>query len=552
MSDRCSPNLSYVEGPTDVPLIEHTIGKALDRARTAWRDNPAVVSRHQGIRWTWGELADEVDSVACGLLSLGVTSGDRVGIWAPNCAEWLTLQLATARIGAILVNINPAYRVAELEYALNKVGCSVLVVAPSFKTSDYLGMVRALLPTCLPLLRTCVSLGAEKHDGFLPWAALRLPVAPHRLARVEERLKPTDPINIQFTSGTTGSPKGATLSHRNILNNGYFVGRQIGMSPNDKICIPVPLYHCFGMVMGNLACLTHGAAIVYPGESFDPLSVLRSVEAERCSALYGVPTMFIAILNHPDFDRFDLSSLRTGIMAGSPCPETIMQRVIAHMHMSEVSIAYGMTETSPVSSQTDRDDGMEERVTTVGRIHPHLEMKVVDSHGAVLPRGLPGELCTRGYSVMHGYWDDPVRTAEAIDQDGWMHTGDVGTLDSSGYCRITGRLKDMLIRGGENIYPREIEEFLTRHPAIADVQVVGVADEKYGEAVCACVIKKDGSDVLPEDIRTYCLGQIAHYKVPRHVLFFDSFPMTITGKVQKYALCEQAEAQLRSKGISGS
>lgn len=542
MSEQPSTKLSYVKGTTAVPLIEHTIGKALDRARAEWPEELAMVSRHQGIRWTWQELADEADSVACGLLSLGVTCGDRVAIWSPNRAEWVVLQLATARIGAILVNINPAYRVTELEYALNKVGCSVLVTAPSFKTTDYVRTIRELPPARLPLLRTCISLGDEEHDGFLPWSALPSPKAPDLLAQTEACLCPIDPINIQFTSGTTGSPKGATLSHRNILNNGYFVGRQIGLQPHDRICIPVPLHHCFGMVMGNLACLTHGAAMVYPDESFDPLSVLRSVEAEHCSALYGVPTMFIAILNHPDFDTFDLSSLRTGIMAGSPCPEKIMRQVIDSMHMSEVTIAYGMTETSPVSSQTDRDDPLQERVTTVGRIQPHLEMKVVDSQGETVPRGVPGELCTRGYSVMRGYWDDPERTAEAIDPEGWMHTGDVGTLDSNGYCRVTGRLKDMLIRGGENIYPREIEEFLMRHPAVIDVQVVGVPDEKYGEEVCACIIMKDGSEVLPEDIRAFCRGQIAHYKVPRHVVFVGEFPMTISGKVQKYVLREEAAA----------
>jgi fatty-acyl-CoA synthase len=535
---------SYAKGLTDVGLLHRTIGQALDQARAQWSDGLALVSRHQGVRWSWRELADEADRVACGLLAAGVNRGGRVAIWSPNSSEWTVLQLATARVGAILVNINPAYRTAEVEYALNKVECSILVTAPSFKSSDYIGMLRELLPKRLPHLNACFSTGPTEYDGFRPWSSLRELPDPAQLVKAGSELSPDQPINVQFTSGTTGSPKGATLTHHNILNNGYFVGRRLGLDSHDKVCIPVPLYHCFGMVMGNLACLTHGAAMVYPDGGFDPLAVLQAVDAERCTALYGVPTMFMSVLNHSAFEAFDLSSLRTGIMAGSPCPETTMREVMERMHMSEVTIAYGMTETSPVSCQTGRDDPLAERITTVGRIQPHLEMKVVAADGEIVPTGVPGELCTRGYSVMQGYWGEPELTAEAIDPEGWMHTGDLGTLDAAGYFRVTGRLKDMLIRGGENIYPLEIEEFLMRHPAVADVQVVGIPDEKFGEEVCACIVTKDGMIISPDEIRDFCRGQIAHYKVPRHVVLVTEFPLTTSGKVQKYLLREQAVSLL--------
>ncbi|HEX7750796.1 MAG TPA: AMP-binding protein [Novosphingobium sp.] len=487
--------------------------------------------------------ADE-DPLATGLLRLGLVKGDRLGIWSPSRWEWVVTQFATARIGVILVNINPAYRVAEVAYALNKVGCRALICASRFKTSDYIAMLREVGRERLPGLEFLVSLGDEPVDGFLSFASLLTEMDSAAVAAIEATLDPADAINIQFTSGTTGSPKGATLSHCNILNNGYFVGARIGLTTEDRLCIPVPLYHCFGMVMGNLACLNHGAAMIYPGEGFDPLAVLRTVEDERCTALYGVPTMFIQILNHAEFARFDLSSLRTGIMAGAPCPEVVMNDVIERMHMREVTIAYGMTETSPVSLQTGRDDPVAERVTTVGQVQPHLEVKIVDTDGATVPLGTPGEICTRGYSVMLGYWDDPERTAEAIDGEGWMHTGDLGTLDAAGYARVTGRIKDMLIRGGENIYPREIEEFLLRHPAVADVQVVGVPDARFGEAVCACVLVKPRASLDKEAVRAFCRGQIAHYKIPEHVLFPEELPMTVTGKVQKFRLREWAARRI--------
>lgn len=539
---------SLAIGSKEPPLLNKTIGRALTERAQALPDGLALIVPDQAVRWTWPQLAGRADALATGLLRLGLRPGDRLGIWAPNCWEWVVTQFATARIGIILVNINPAYRVAEVEYALNKVGCRALICAPRYKSSDYVGMLRELGCERLPQLEFMVSLGAEPFEGFIPFGSLLDEPDADAIAAIDDRLDPNDPINIQFTSGTTGSPKGATLSHRNIINNGLFVGAQIGLTPDDRLCIPVPLYHCFGMVMGNLACLNHGAAMVYPSEGFDPLAVLRTVESERCTALYGVPTMFVQILNHPDFASFDLSSLRTGIMAGAPCPEVLMKDVIERMHMREVTIAYGMTETSPVSLHTSRDDPFEERVATVGKVQPHLEVKIVDADGNVVPHGVAGEICTRGYSVMLGYWNDSERTAEAIDSEGWMHTGDVGTMDEAGYFRITGRIKDMLIRGGENIYPREIEEFLLRHPGIADVHVVGVPDDRFGEEVCACVITKSGEALEAEEVRAFCRGQIAHYKIPRYVFFPDELPMTVTGKVQKFRLREWAAARLAEAG----
>ena len=539
---------SFVRGDDSRALIEMTIGDCFDQTVLRHPDGEALVVRHQDIRWTWRELKARVDAVAAGLLERGLRPGDRVGIWAPNCAEWVIVQFATAKAGLILVNINPAYRIAEVEYALGKVGCAALILAPSHKSSDYVAMIGELAPELaaaapgmlnaarLPDLRLVVVLGEAEHAGCLPFAAL---ASDDTGVLSDIRLDPGMAVNIQFTSGTTGFPKGATLSHRSILNNGAFVGARIGLSTIDRLCIPVPLYHCFGMVMGNLACTVHGATMVYPAEAFDPQAVLEAVEAERCTALYGVPTMFIAALAHPEFDRFDLSSLRTGIMAGSPCPMAVMREVIDRMHMAEVTIAYGMTETSPVSFQSDTDDPLDLRVSTVGRVQPHLEVKLIDLAGDVVPRGQTGELCTRGYSVMLGYWDDAERTAEAIDGEGWMHTGDLAVIDADGYCRIVGRIKDMVIRGGENIYPREIEEFLATHPGIADVQGVGIPDTKYGEELCVWIIPRAGVELTEDDVRAHCRGRIAHYKIPRHILFVDAFPMTVTGKVQKFAMREQ-------------
>ncbi|MBF9151524.1 AMP-binding protein [Novosphingobium jiangmenense] len=540
--------LSYAKGATDEPLLEKTIGQALHDAAREWGGDLALVSRHQGIRWTWAELDHEVDRVATGLLDRGVAKGDRVGIWAPNCAEWTVLQFATARIGAILVTINPAYRTSEVEYALNKVGCTFLVSAASFKSSDYVAMLRELGQEKLPMLRGIVVLGAKQHDGFEPWESLRADPDMERIEAVAATLHQNDAINIQFTSGTTGFPKGATLTHRNILNNGHFTARTIKLGHRDRICIPVPLYHCFGMVLGNLASLTSGAAMVYPGEAYDPKLALEAVQAEGCTALYGVPTMFITILAQPDLDDYDVSTLRTGIMAGSPCPVTTMRQVMDRLNMGEVTIGYGMTETSPLTTQTATDDPIEERVGTVGRVHPHAEAKIVGLDGEPLPIGQQGEYCSRGYAVMLGYWDDTAKTAEAIDADGWMHSGDLATMDENGYVRITGRIKDMIIRGGENIYPREIEEFLLTHPAIQDAQVFGVSDEKFGEEVCAWVIARGGEALGPEDVLAHCKGRIAHYKVPRHVRIVEAFAMTVTGKAQKFEMRKMMEAELASSG----
>lgn len=536
--------LSYAKGPTPRPLLDITIPAALDNAAAKWGDSLALSSLHQGIRWTWAELAAEVDRVATGLLAQGICKGDRIGIWAPNCAEWTITQFATARIGAILVTINPAYRLSEVEYALNKVGCTGLITAPAFKTSDYIGMLRELGPAKLPHLKLLVALGEDRHEGFLSWQDLRVTADTTQLDAIAADLKIDDPINIQFTSGTTGFPKGATLTHHNILNNGLFSGAMTRLTEKDRICIPVPLYHCFGMVLGNLAALTSGAAMVYPDEAFDPAKTLKAVEAEGCTSLYGVPTMFIACLDLDGLEDYDVSTLRTGIMAGSPCPTATMRAVMDKLNMTEVTIGYGMTETSPITTQTATDDPLDKRVETVGRAHPHAECKIVGPDGEVLPIGEQGEYCSRGYAVMLGYWDDEQKTAEAIDKDGWMHSGDLAMMDEDGFVSITGRIKDMIIRGGENIYPREIEEFLLTNPAISDVQVFGVSDEKYGEQVCAWIIPRKGHTLTIEEVQAFCKGQIAHYKVPRYVRMVDAFIMTVTGKARKIEMRKVMEEEL--------
>lgn len=555
--------LSYVHGAHDVPLIGDTIGLFLKNISARHPDKEALVVPHQDVRWTYREFDERVTRLAAGLLALGLQPGDRVGIWSQNCAEWVLVQFATARAGLIMVNINPAYRRAELEYVLGKVGCAALILSPSFKTSDYIGMVQDVVPeirearpsmlrsTRLPQLRHVIRLGSEPTPGMLNFDALMAQPSPaqlEQLAGLETTLQFDEPVNIQFTSGTTGSPKGATLTHHNILNNGFFIGEAMKLGELDRLCIPVPLYHCFGMVLGNLACVTHGATMVFPGEGFEPKAVLETVQAERCTGLHGVPTMFIALLDHPDFGNYDLSTLRTGIMAGSPCPAEVMSRVIGRMHMSEITIAYGMTETSPVSFQSSTDDPVELRVSTIGRVHPHLEVKIVDADGRIVPRGVKGELLTRGYSVMLGYWGDEEKTREAIDAARWMHTGDLAVIDENGFAAIVGRAKDMVIRGGENIYPREVEEFLYRHPKVLDVQCVGVPDAKFGEELCACIILRPGMEADADEIREFCKGQIAHYKIPRHVRFVTSFPMTVTGKIQKYLLREQMTTDL---GLAG-
>ena len=550
---------SYVHGASAVPLIGDTIGVHFDRAVARWPESEALMVRHQGVRWTYQELQRQVDAFAAGLLALGLEPGDRVGIWSPNNAEWVVTQFATAKAGLILVNINPSYRVAELEHALNKVGCKALITSSTFKSTNYIAMLLKLAPeleSCrpgdlhaarLPALRTTISLANTSLPGILRFAdvpAIAGPVHRQRLAELVSVLQVDDPINIQFTSGTTGFPKGATLTHHNILNNGFFVGEAMRLTSHDRLCIPVPLYHCFGMVLGNLACITHGSAMIYPSEVFDPVAVMETVATEHCTALHGVPTMFIAILDHPSFSRFDLSSLRTGIMAGAPCPVEVMKRVNQAMHMEQITIAYGMTETSPVSFQSAVTDSLERRVSTVGRVQPHIEAKIIDAAGQIVPRGGPGELLTRGYSVMRGYWDDPEHTTEAIDAEGWMHTGDLATLDEEGYGNIVGRIKDMVIRGGENVYPREIEEFLYQHPKVQDVQVIGVPDARYGEEICAWIRLREGVTATADEILTFCCGQIAHYKIPRYIKFVDMFPMTVTGKVQKFAMREQMIVEL--------
>jgi fatty-acyl-CoA synthase len=543
--------ISYDHGVSGKKLLGETIGAFFDRAVETWRDREALVVRQQNVRWSWGELGRRVDDLAAGLLSLGLERGDRVGIWAPNRSEWTLAQFATAKAGLILVNVNPAYRRSELEYAMNKVECKALILAPALKTSNYLEITDDLVKAKkLPHLKHIVRLGPEKTPGMLNFddvATAGGNAERMKLADLGPKLQFDDAINIQFTSGTTGHPKGATLSHHNILNNGYFVAEGLKLTPADRLCIPVPLYHCFGMVMGNLGCLTHGATMVYPAEAFDPLATLQAVAEERCTALFGVPTMFIAQLDHPEFARFDLRSLRTGIMAGSPCPIEVMKKVQSQMNMGEVTIAYGMTETSPVSTQCATDDPVERRVSTVGQVLPHIEIKIVDPEGKAVPRGETGEFCTRGYSVMKGYWNDAEKTGDAIDEAGWMRTGDLATMDEEGYVNIVGRLKDMVIRGGENVYPREIEEFLYSHPKIQDVQVIGVPDPRYGEEICAWIKLKAGQTATPEEIREFCKGQIAHYKIPRYIEFVPEFPMTITGKIQKFVMREQTIAKLGLK-----
>jgi fatty-acyl-CoA synthase len=548
---------SYARGASEPRLLNKTIGQQLSETASRFGARDALISRHQGLRLTYQQLLEQSQQLASALLRAGIAKGDRVGIWSHNNVEWVLLQLATAHVGIILVNINPAYRTSELAYALNKVQCKALFVMERFKTSDYLGMVRALAPEletqasaalqieALPDLRLVVWIdvagqgqeqaGMQRFSRFIASGDAADP----QVAQIGASLTPYDPINIQFTSGTTGFPKGATLTHRNIVNNGYFIGEAMRLSEEDRLCIPVPLYHCFGMVLGNMACMTHGAAMVYPNDGFDALTVLETVQAERCTGLHGVPTMFIAELDHPRFAEFDLSSLRTGIMAGSPCPIEVMKRVVSQMHLSEITIAYGMTETSPVSCQSSTDTPLDKRVSTVGKVHPHLEVKIVSPEtGETVAPGQSGELCTRGYSVMHGYWGDEAKTREAIDGDGWMHTGDLATMDEEGYVNIVGRIKDMVIRGGENIYPREIEEFLYTHPQVQDVQVVGVPDSRFGEELCAWVIVKAGQSLDAEALRSYCKGRVAHYKVPRYIEFVEAFPMTVTGKIQKFKIRE--------------
>ncbi len=548
---------SYARGASEPRLLNKTIGQQLSETAARFGARDALISRHQGLRLTYQQLLEQSQQLASALLRAGIAKGDRVGIWSHNNVEWVLLQLATAHVGIILVNINPAYRTSELAYALNKVQCKALFVMERFKTSDYLGMVRALAPEletqasaalqieALPDLRLVVWIdvagqGQEQAgmQRFSRFIASGDAVDP-QVTQIGATLTPYDPINIQFTSGTTGFPKGATLTHRNIVNNGYFIGEAMRLTEEDRLCIPVPLYHCFGMVLGNMACMTHGAAMVYPNDGFDALTVLETVQAERCTGLHGVPTMFIAELDHPRFAEFDLSSLRTGIMAGSPCPIEVMKRVVSQMHLSEITIAYGMTETSPVSCQSSTDTPLDKRVSTVGKVHPHLEVKIVSPEtGETVAPGQSGELCTRGYSVMHGYWGDEAKTREAIDGDGWMHTGDLATMDAEGYVNIVGRIKDMVIRGGENIYPREIEEFLYTHPQVQDVQVVGVPDSRFGEELCAWVIVKAGQSLDAEALRSYCKGRVAHYKVPRYIEFVEAFPMTVTGKIQKFKIRE--------------
>lgn len=556
---------AHVKGAKTEPLLEHTISDALTHAAATWPEQDAVVSVHQNIKWTYAQLKQKSEALAAGLHRLGLRKGDRIGIWAPNMAEWTLTQFATAHLGLILVNVNPAYRVFELDYALNKVELKALVTPVSYKTSEYAAMVESLAPEiadltpgeeltaqALPHLKHLILIGNDARPGWLSLNDLSADPTIQELEtvrRIAAGLDAAEPINIQFTSGTTGMPKGATLSHRNILNNGNAVGHNIGLMPGDRLCIPVPLYHCFGMVMGNLGCLTHGAAMVYPAPTFDPGETLKAVEVEKCTGLYGVPTMFIAELAHPDFASFDVSSLRTGCMAGSPCPVEVMKQVVGDMHMKDVTIAYGMTETSPVSFQSTGDDPLDRRVSTIGRVLPHVECKIVDENDQTVAPGVPGELCTKGYSVMIGYWGDEEKTAEVLGADGWMHTGDLATIEDAGYGNIVGRIKDMIIRGGENIYPREIEEFLFTHPAIEDVAVLGVPDEKYGEEVCAWIRLKPGTSLSADDVKTFCDGQIARFKVPRYIEFVDELPMTVTGKIRKIDI---RDAMVKKLGLSAA
>ena len=553
------PVPSYVCGLSQVPLLGETIGAHFDRAAERWPDREALVVRHQNIRWNYAELQRRVDELAAGLLALGMEPGDRVGIWSPNNAEWVLTQFATAKAGLILVTVNPAYRTSELQHALAKSGCRALVLAGQFKGSDYLAMLRSIVPELnksepgrlssevLPALKWVIHLGEAPQAGMVRFNDVQQRARATERTLLEDlrkKLQFDDAINIQFTSGTTGAPKGATLSHHNILNNAFFVAEAMGLREADRLCIPVPLYHCFGMVMSTLACVTHGATMVFPSAGFDPLSVLETVQAERCTALHGVPTMFIAEMEHPEFKRFDLTSLRAGIMAGAPCPIEVMRRVMDTMHLRDITIAYGMTETSPVSFQSAIDDPIDRRVSTVGRIQPHLEVKIVDAEGRIVPRCNPGELLTRGYSVMLGYWDEPQQTREAIDDARWMHTGDLATIDAEGYCNVVGRIKDMVIRGGENVYPREIEEFLFKHPKVEAAQVVGLPDPKYGEELCAWIKLRSGESMTEEELKDYCRGRIAHYKIPQYVCFVSEFPMTVTGKIQKYIIKQQMMAKL--------
>ena len=552
---------SYYSGASDAQIIYETIGSYFDKIANLHSTNSALVVRHQGINWTYGELQARVDQLAMGLIHLGIEPGDRVGIWGPNSSEWVLVQLATAKIGAIMVCINPAYRLYELEYALNKVECKTLITDVSFKTSDYLGMINTLAPELesshpgqleakkLPYLKHVIRMGSDNTPGMYNFDAVCAAGTDDDQATMDAlqgRLQPDDAINIQFTSGTTGNPKGATLSHCNILNNGFLTGLAMQLGPEDKLCIPVPLYHCFGMVLSVLACVSHGATMVFPGPAFDPEETLKSVDNEGCTALHGVPTMFITELDHPRFSDYDLSTLRTGIMAGAPCPVEVMKRVLSEMHMDDILIAYGQTELSPINNMTLPNDTLERRTETVGRAMPWVEIKVVDEAGRVVPVGQKGEICTRGYSVMQGYWNDEERTAETIDSAGWLHSGDIATMDEAGYVRIVGRIKDMIIRGGENIYPREVEEFLYQHPAISEVQVFGVPDEKMGEEVCAWIQLNDGFDLSDEDVKAYCRDQITHFKVPRHIRFVTEYPMTVTGKIRKFVMRDEMLTQLSS------
>ncbi len=545
-----SSQLSYVHGAANAPLIGSTIGDLFDQVVERFPYRDALISRHQKIRYTYSQMKTECDRVARSLMACSVAKGDRVGIWSPNNTEWVLIQFATAKIGAILVNVNPAYRSSELSYALKQSGCSTLILSPPYKTSNYPEILREV-HTELPLLKTVITLGKQQFPGCVTWKDFLSrsgEISESELNQRQSDQNFDEPINIQYTSGTTGFPKGATLSHHSILNNGFFIGEKMRFTEQDRLCIPVPFYHCFGMVLGNLACVTHGAAMVLPAETFDPAKTLEAVSEERCTALHGVPTMFIAELGLPDFDRFDLSSLRTGIMAGAPCPIEVMKQVFARMHMTEVTIAYGMTETSPVSFQSETDDPIEKRVSTVGRVHPHVECKIVDSEtGKTVSRGTNGELLSRGYIVMLGYWNNPEATDSVIDDARWMHTGDLAAMDDEGYVRIVGRSKDMIIRGGENIYPREIEEFLYSHPKIQDVQIIGVPDEFYGEEVMAWVILKKDVDATQEELCDYCTSKISRFKIPRYWRFTESFPVTVSGKVQKYKLREMAKAELGLK-----
>jgi fatty-acyl-CoA synthase len=548
---------SYVHGASATPLLGETVGALLRRVAAEGPDRLALVTRHQNVRWAYADLLRKSEDLAIGLRKLGLEKGDRVGIWSANTSEWVLAQFGTALAGLILVNVNPAYRSHEFDYAVRKSGCRALILTPGHKNNDYFATLRAIAPEIdtaeagrlssagLSKLEIVIRLGTERTPGMLNFDDVAQPAsddARRALGDFGASLQFDDPINIQFTSGTTGAPKGATLTHHNIVNNGYFIGEAMRLTAEDRLCIPVPYYHCFGMVLGNLACVTHGAAMVSPAEGFDPVLTLEAVQAEGCTGLHGVPTMFIAMLDHPEFGRFDLRTLRTGIMAGSPCPVEVMRRVVEKMHMREVTIAYGMTETSPVSFQSAHDDPLERRVSTVGRIQPHIEVKIVDSEGRIVPPGVPGELLTRGYSVMRGYWDDPAATAAAIDEAGFMHTGDLATIDAEGFCNIVGRLKDMIIRGGENISPREVEEFLYSHPAIADVQAFGVPDHRYGEELCVWIRRREGATLNENEVIAHCRASLSHFKAPRYVRFVDAFPMTVTGKAQKF-LMRQAMMQ---------